>query len=686
MTRLLTPEDFYALKLVEDVRISPDGSRIAYVQVEVDREAYEYRRSIWIMPVEGGEPLHFTTGAHDSSPRWSPDGRMLAFVRKPASGVKPKSAEERDKGIGSPQIWLIPLDGGEAQQLTFRRDGASGPVWSPDGGQIAFTAKTGEPDDPEVDEAALEGKTIPRVRAIDRVWYRADGQGFIYAQRSHIFSISVEGGEPRQLTDGDYDDGLPDWSPDSTHLVFVSDRSEERWIWPAPSVWMLEVASGKLTRLTDESLSCHSPRWSPDGKTIAFIAGPRRHSVGHSDLYVVPASTPGKQRILTQDFTPTCEDTCLDDLRAGHGALELTWSPDGKDIFFAGTMRGTVHVYAVRVAENLLPRRVTDGDCRTYSFSLDHNCHTLALGISDTVEPGDLYVQAVAAQGGKGEVTERRRLTQLNAELLAEVELARPEEFTFIGADGWELQGWVMRPTQVGAGEPADVPVVLEIHGGPMSMYGYSFFLEFQLLVAHGYAVVYSNPRGSTGYGRIFSGAVVNDWGGKDYQDILAGLDAAIARGGIDANRMGVAGGSYGGFMTNWAVSHSDRFRAAVTMRSVVDMESFFGTSDIGPRFTVSQLNAKPWEEAERLASFSPLTYVDRIQTPLLILHSDEDLRCPIEQAEQLFTALKFLGREVELVRFEGQNHDLSRSGHPRSRVIRLQKILGWFQRYNPIG
>ncbi len=298
------------------------------------------------------------------------------------------------------------------------------------------------------------------------------------------------------------------------------------------------------------------------------------------------------------------------------------------------------------------------------------------------MEPGDLYVQDIAAHGSKDAPPERRRLTNLNAELLAEVELARPEEFSFVGADNWELQGWIMRPTQVGAGEPADVPAVLEIHGGPMSMYGYSFFLEFQLLVAHGYAVVYSNPRGSTGYGRIFSGAVVNDWGGKDYQDILAGLDAAIARGGIDANRLGVAGGSYGGFMTNWAVSHTDRFRAAVTMRSVVDMESFFGTSDIGPRFTISQLNANPWEGPDRLASFSPLTYVDRITTPLLILHSDEDLRCPIEQAEQLFTALKRRRRVVELLRFPGESHGMSRSGQPRHRIARLEAIAGWFDRW----
>ncbi|HEX6122131.1 MAG TPA: S9 family peptidase, partial [Ktedonobacterales bacterium] len=235
-------------------------------------------------------------------------------------------------------------------------------------------------------------------------------------------------------------------------------------------------------------------------------------------------------------------------------------------------------------------------------------------------------------------------------------------------------------------GEGVTVPAVLEIHGGPAYMYGASFMMEFQLLAAHGYAVAYSNPRGSTGYGRVFSGAVKNDWGGKDYEDVLAGLEAAIARGGLDTSRLGVAGGSYGGFMTNWIVGHTDRFKAAVTMRSVTNMATMFGMSDLGWDLVVDELSGTPWQDAERLARFSPITYVERIHTPLLILHSEDDLRCPIGEGEQLFAALTYLGRAVELVRFEGQNHDLSRGGHPRSRVIRLCKIVEWFERWIPTG
>jgi acylaminoacyl-peptidase len=298
--------------------------------------------------------------------------------------------------------------------------------------------------------------------------------------------------------------------------------------------------------------------------------------------------------------------------------------------------------------------------------------------------PGDVYSHALGRTGSENGAATPRRLTELNAALFAEVELAKQEEFAFRGADGWDLQGWVIRPARTTPEER--LPTILEIHGGPSAMYGYSFFMEFQMLAARGYAVVFSNPRGSTGYGRVFSSAVTYDWGGKDYEDIMAGLDAAIARGGIDPQRLGVAGGSYGGFMTNWAVGHTDRFTAAVTMRCLANAASFFGTSDAGWWLAVDEMGATPWEDLDKLMRHSPITYVANIHTPLLILHSDNDLRCPISEGEQMFAALKYLGRETKLVKFEGQSHDLSRNGHPRSRVIRLHEILNWFQRYIPTG
>ena len=680
MPRAITSEDLYSIKLAEEPQISPDASQVAYVLMEIDRETYQYRRSIWMAPLAGGLPHCFTSGEQDSQPRWSPDGNYLAFLRMPPAGTRPTTPEELALGVGQPQIYVISATGGEARQLTFMRRGAGTPVWSPDSSAILFAAATGELDDPEIERAKLQGKALPEVRTITEMVYRLDGSGFTYNQRSHLFTIPLSGGEPRQLTDGDWNDGNPSWSPDGRRIAFTADRSDQRWQWPADAVWILDLSLGSCERLTDESLGCLAPTWSPDGGTIAYLAAPRRHGSGHVDLYTSTAQPGSASRQLTGDFVATCQDTCAGDMRLPHSDAHMVWSGDG-EIYFLASMRGDTHVYALQPESGLTPRSVSAGNRHVYSFSLDASNSLLALGVSTPVIPGDVYVvpahnQEPASPAG----AETQRVTNVNAQFLEEIELAVPREFSFHGADGWELQGWVMRPPQADPTEP--LPAILQIHGGPAMMYGNTFFHEFQQLAAQGYEVVYSNPRGSTGYGRAFSGAVQLDWGGKDYEDILAGLDFALAHDAIDSSRLGVAGGSYGGYMTNWIVGHTERFKAAVTMRSVVNFASFFGASDLGWQLAVDQIGATPWENLERLMKHSPITYVESIHTPLLILHGESDLRCPISDAEQLFISLKYLGRETKFVRFEGQSHNLSRNGHPRSRVIRLDEIAGWFNQY----
>jgi dipeptidyl aminopeptidase/acylaminoacyl peptidase len=672
MSRPLQPEDLYAIRLAEDPQIAPDGSGIAYTVMAIDRPSHEYRRGIWLLSAAGGDARPFTAGPHDSTPRWSPDGRHIAFLRAPATGVKPRTEEERGRGVGKPQIWILPTDGGEACQLTFSRHGASDPIWSPEGETILYTTEVGDADDREAEDAKLQDKPVPAVRTIDRMWYRLDGKGWIYERRTHLFAVPVGGGEPRQLTDGDWDDASPAWSPDGRQIAFASDRSAERWRWAGSDIWVLDVQSGALWRLTDESLGCGRPAWSPDGVTLTFTASPRRHGDGHTDLMVVPTAGNAPARRLTEDFLPTCADTCISDQRAFHGPTPLYWSGDGRAIYFLASTGGTTHLFAV-AAGGGEPRPLTEGRRHVYGISLDAARQSLALAISDPVIPGDVFAGRVDAPASL------RRLTDLNASLRKEVQLATPEEMAFTGADGWPMQGWILP----GRDRARPGPAVLEVHGGPHAMYGWSFFFEFQLLAAHGYTVVYCNLRGSTGYGRKFSGAVVGDWGGKDFQDLMAGLDAAIARGGVDPDQLGVAGGSYGGYMTNWAVGHTDRFKAAITMRCVSNLATMFGTSDIG-WFMHDVMGTLPWEGLEQWMDRSPIKYVASVRTPLLILHSDTDLRCPISEAEQMYGALKYLGRVVKLVRFEGQTHDLSRNGHPRSRLIRLRHILDWLGAHIP--
>ena len=677
MSRRLEPQDLYAIKLVEDPQIAPDGKRIAYVTAEIDRQTYDYHRTIWVAPADGTPGRRFTAGDHDTTPRWSPDGRALAFLRRPAEEVKPKNEAERDRGVGNSQLWVLPADGGEARQLTWTRYGVGDPEWSPDGVDLVYSAEVGEPDDAEAEDASMHDKRVPAVRTIDRLWNRLDGKGWIYERRSHLFRIASGGGEPEQLTDGDWDDGAPVFSPDGQRIAFTSDRSEERWSWPANDIWVLDLSSKRLIRLTDETVYARAPAWSPDGRRLAFTASPRHHEDGYTDLMVAQSDRPGTARRLTENFLPTFEDSCIDDQRKFHGSLHLYWSPDGTEVFSQAAGRGSTLIYAVP-SEGGNPRAIVEGQRRVYGFSTDRERRQMALAISDPSTPGDLFVQDV---GGRP-----TQLTQLNAQLFREVELARPEEFSFTGADGWDIQGWIMHPRphpnpppRAGEGKNDRPPAILEIHGGPMAMYGWSFFFEFQLLAAHGYAVVYTNPRGSSGYGRAFSAAVNGDWGGKDFQDIMAGLDTAVLKGWVDSDRLGVGGGSYGGYMTNWIIGHTERFKAAVTMRCVSNLASIFGTGDLDWILTIDTMDAVPWKDLDRLMERSPITYVEKITTPLLILHSDADLRCPISEGEQMFTALKLLGREVRMVRFEGQSHDLSRSGHPRSRVIRLRHIVGWF-------
>jgi len=651
----MTPEDLYDFHFLADAQISPDGSRVAYVVRTMDREDNAYQSGVWLVPADGSrEGTRFTSGpGQDALPRWSPDGTMLAFVSDRDVAADGKKRKPKN-------IFVLSLAGGEARKLTSFDEDAGDLTWSPDGQQLAFVLK-----DRKAKDADDDG-----VRVYDRLRYKTDEGFLLDGRRRHIWVVDVAGGEPRRITEGDWDDAQPAWSPDSREIAFVSNRTEDRERNTVVDTWVAAVDGGATRRITNELGSYGNPSWSADGATIACygVAKAIGSSAKNVHLFTFPAKG-GAGKDLTDGWDRTVGSTVMSDMRSHMQTLAPTWSADHTRIIFVGSDQGTANIYSV-AAEGGDVRAETVGPHQVVSLSLADDAKHFACVYSSATDPGDVAV---------GELGRAMRcLTDLNGDLLAKRHISAPERVEFEGADGWTIEGWLMKPRGFDAAKKW--PLVLQVHGGPHGAYGNGFFHEFQVLAGAGYAVLYTNPRGSHAYGEKFSTACVGDWGGKDYQDLMAGVDHALATGWIDQKRLYVTGGSYGGFMTNWIVGHTDRFRAAATARSISNNISAFGTSDIGWHFWGYEMGeASPWMDPQKLVERSPLYYVKNVKTPVLILHAERDLRCPIEQAEQFFVALRLHGVETQFVRFPEDNHDLTRGGKPKNRVEHCRRIVDWF-------
>ena len=497
---------------------------------------------------------------------------------------------------------------------------------------------------------------------VRRLDYKHDGRGYVDGRQHHLFSVAAAGGEVKQLTDGPWDVSDFDWAPDGSRLVVAGNAELGADLQRELNLYLVDL-DANLVRLGG-GFYLSSPIWSPKGDLIAFIA-PNGLDAGLLErLWVVPLAG-GGPRCLTPNFDQAVNDSVINDMRAGH-ATRVTWSADGDRIYFPASGSGVTSIQSVDLEGNL--REEAGGQRRIYDFDVAKGM--LVFCASDPTQPGELYMLTQGAEA---------RVTDMNP-WLHDRYVAQPEQEYFTAPDGWKLEGWVLKPPGF---DPNRLhPTVLEIHGGPHAQYGWSFFHELQILAGMGYVVFYMNPRGSDGYGERFRRDVVRDWAGRDYLDIMSSLDQMIERAGyIDANRLGVGGGSYGGYMTNWIIGQTNRFSAAVSMRSISNLVSEYSQHDI-VLWGVLQLGPPPWPNLDELWRRSPIRYVQNMKTPLLLTAGEMDLRCAMSQSEELFGAMRLLGKTVELVRFPEESHDLSRNGRPDRRVERLRRIAGWYARH----
>ena len=643
-TRPVSAEDYLAFETVSDPHFSPDGSVVAFVKTTIDQKQNRRLNTIWTVAVGGSyPPVRLTTLPQSAnSPRWSPDGKSIAFLSTgPAQG-------ERAGETPRTQLWVVKMAGGEPKRVTTLLNGVSSFQWSPDGKRFVCLSRSGPSD---------TAKSPSDVRHYKHLNYKFNDVGWFDDKRAHLWVVDAASGAAKQITDGnDWNDADPQWSPDGTKIAFVSDRTGKAFDESRNTdVWVVDADGGPLTKISTREQPDNSPRWSPDGRTIAFI-GPTEERA-HPKIWLAPA-TGGPSRLAVEG---------LDLIPSG-----LQWAEAGKALYFEAGIKGTTHVFRVDLAARRAVQ-VTTGLRTVRSADINDRTKRVAYLSNDPTHIDDLYVADVTSG-------DERQLTNANVALWQQLALVPVERVPFKGADGWDVDGFLMKP--VGWQSGRKYPMVLSVHGGPAGMYGFDWFHEFQVYAGHGWAVFFTNPRGSTGYGERFDRGVQMEWGGKAYVDIMKGVDAVLAQNPwIDTERLGVTGGSYGGYMTNWIVSHTDRFKAAVTLRSISNFVSDDGTRD-GAYGHTDDFGGDIFANPETYWNYSPLKYAKNVKTPTLILHSDNDFRVPIEQGEQWFRALRHFGVETEIVFFPRENHNLTRTGEPKHLVESLKWQVYWFDRY----
>lgn len=668
-------DDVLRLRWIADPQISPDGRTVAFTLVRVDAAEDEYRTDLWLatVPAPGSAaeaPRALTYDGRSGQPRWSPDGARLAFVRRAEAG-KPA------------QIHVLPLGGGEARALTSLVKGAHSPAWSPDGQRIAFLSG----HDPARDLPDTKPPKHEPARVVTRPEFRWNNEGFTdFDHLDHLWVVSAEGGDPVRLTFGHAcKEEAVAWSPNGLQLRFVTDRRETPWFDRPGEDSDIRSVNASLTEPTDGAAMT----------LIADIAGPLGPFVEHADGRVLavggvrpekPNTYEANDLLLFEGARPMTKPRVLTeglDLHVGEGinsdqhpprgggALPLGFALGGSAAVFVHARRGAAHLALCDLTSGKV-EDLTPSDREVIAGTVSADGTRVAITLGSVRTPGELCVYDL----------QHRRLVPLwdpNRELLSAVALGDVEEIEYASADGTRIQGWIMKPP--GFDPKQKYPLLLQIHGGPHTAYGVGFFHEYRVQSAAGYVVLYTNPRGSTSYGQTFADCIQYRFPGVDHDDLMAGVDHVVAQGYIDTARMGVTGGSGGGLLTNWIIAKTNRFAAAITQRCVSDWAGMFYSCDFA-MFQPFWFRGAPWEHPDDYAKHSPMSYLPQIETPLMVIHSEEDWRTPIAQGEVMFRGLYYQRKTVVMVRFPGENHELSRSGTPSRRVQNQQHILRWFSHH----
>jgi len=668
--RFITENDLLQFTWIADPRIAPDGSAIAFVRATVNEKENRYETSLFTVATSGAEaPRRLTSNVRDSMPRWSPDGRRIAFVRSIEKDGKPQAG----------QVYVLDMNGGEAYALTQGTTGVTSIEWSPDGKTVAFTAPVGGDEQDKREDKERDAKSD--VQVITRAVYRSNGNPtYVDAGRhTHIFTVAAgndAGKAPaKQVTDGDYDEREIEWAADGSQIYFTSTRVPEAYYEANDSdLYSVPVTGGTITKVTSIDGTISAPRVSPDGRRIAFVGTPHGNPVrsySQPDLFIVDAKPGSEPRNLTEGYDFDIASGIGGDQSPprGQSGSSIVWSNNGVSLIVVSAEHGSANLKRVTIATGKVDP-LTDGQHSVGAFTATADGSIVAATISTPTNIGDLFM--IDAKP--------RQITHVNQEVLSGVQQSDPEEIWYKSFDGKNIQGWILKPPNFDSGKK--YPLILEIHGGPHAAYGNVYTHEFQWMAAKGYVVLFTNPRGSTSYGQEFGNIIQYHYPGDDYKDLMAGVDELLKRGYVDANRMGVTGGSGGGLLTDWTITQTQRFKAAVAQRDIADWYGFWFTAD----FWLAKptwFRKAPWEDPQDFAARSPITHVANVTTPTMFVLGDQDYRTPpADGGEMMFRALKYRRIPTVMVRFPRENHELSRSGEPKHRVERLQHIVGWMDQW----